>query len=83
MINAMKQRKSTQNPKTHRLIRKLGGPVLVAEALGVTHGAVCQWKQIPSEHCAFLEAWSASNGKPVSCEEMRPDIYRRLNSTTR
>lgn len=81
--NEMSQRKSNQNPKTRHLIRKLGGPALVAEALGVTHSAVCQWKKIPGEHCPFLEAWSASKGKPVSCEELRPDLYKRLNSTTR
>lgn len=65
-------------PKIKQLIKRLGGPTAIATELGITHGAVCQWKRIPEAHCTHLEAWSAQRGKIVTCEEMRPDIYRRL-----
>lgn len=67
-----------KKPDVKKLIKRLGGPTLIAKQLNITHGAVCQWRQIPHEHCTLLEAWSAQRGKLVTCEEMRPDIYRRL-----
>lgn len=53
----------------------LGGQAALASALGVSRGAVPQWKQegrsIPAEHCPKVERLTA--GK-VTCEQLRPDI---------
>lgn len=53
----------------------LGGQAALASALGVSRGAVPQWKQegrsIPAEHCPKVERLT---GGKVRCEELRPDI---------
>lgn len=53
----------------------LGGQAALASALGVSRGAVPQWKdpkrRIPAEHCPKVERLTA--GK-VTCEQLRPDI---------
>lgn len=61
--------------KIKTIIKTLGGPTRIAEALGITHGAVCQWTKVPVKHCPFIEAWS---GGKMTCEQLRPDVYRRL-----
>ena len=54
----------------------IGSQSLLAEALGISKGAVNQWKtngrKIPAEHVLKIE--SLTNGK-VSRHELRPDIY--------
>ncbi|HEX8610188.1 MAG TPA: helix-turn-helix domain-containing protein [Telluria sp.] len=54
----------------------------MADHLGVTKGAISQWKQegrrIPAEHCPAIERLTA---RGVRCEQMRPDVdweYLRL-----
>jgi DNA-binding transcriptional regulator YdaS (Cro superfamily) len=54
----------------------------LADHLGVTKGAVGQWKaegrRIPAEHCPAIERLTDGG---VRCEQMRPDVdwaYLRL-----
>jgi DNA-binding transcriptional regulator YdaS (Cro superfamily) len=58
-----------------RALTEVGSMQAMAELLGVTKGAVGQWKlpgrRIPAEHCPVIER--ATKGL-VKCEEMRPDV---------
>ena len=67
---------------TKSLIARLGGPVAVGNALGLTHAAVSQWSQIPADYLVDLEAHSIKRGEPVFREEMRPDLYLRGRITS-
>lgn len=53
----------------------VGSQVALASALGVSKGAVSQWKdderRVPAEHCPAIER--ATRGA-VRCEDLRPDI---------
>jgi len=53
----------------------VGSQTALALALGVSKGAVPQWKdegrRVPAEHCPAIER--LTNGK-VRCEQLRPDI---------
>jgi DNA-binding transcriptional regulator YdaS (Cro superfamily) len=53
----------------------LGSQTALADLLGVTKGAVSQWKdpgrRVPAEYCPLIER--ATEGK-VRCEELRPDV---------
>jgi DNA-binding transcriptional regulator YdaS (Cro superfamily) len=53
----------------------LGSMQTLAEKLGVTKGAVSQWKlegrRIPAEHCPLIEKLT---GGEVRCEQLRPDV---------
>ena len=44
--------------------------VQLAEALGLSKGAVYQWRRVPPEHVLRVEALTG-----VSRHELRPDIY--------
>ena len=57
------------------IIAKLGGPSKVGRALGLSHSAVCQWDEIPSEYLVDLENFSVERGQIVTRHEMRPDLY--------
>jgi DNA-binding transcriptional regulator YdaS (Cro superfamily) len=59
-----------------QIITRLGGPVSVGKALGLTHSAVCQWEKIPADYTVILEKHSIERGLPVLREEMRPDLFR-------
>lgn len=52
-----------------------GSQSALAHALGVSKGAVSQWKeegrQVPAEHCPAIERLT---GGRVRCEQLRPDI---------
>lgn len=52
-----------------------GSQNALAVALGVSKGAVSQWKeqgrQVPAEHCPLIEKIT---GGVVRCEHLRPDI---------
>lgn len=54
----------------------VGSQQKLADVLGVTKGAVWQWKgegrQVPIEHCAAIEA--ATNGA-VTRRDLRPDDW--------
>lgn len=53
----------------------LGSQTALADLLGVSKGAVSQWKdvgrRVPAEYCPLIER--ATDGK-VRCEELRPDV---------
>lgn len=52
------------------LMKKAGGPVALARHLGVTHGAVSQWRVVPAKH-----AQKVSELTGVALHELRPDIF--------
>jgi DNA-binding transcriptional regulator YdaS (Cro superfamily) len=60
------------------VVEVMGSQAAIARELGVTRGAVGQWKlpggRIPAEYCPRLEAATARLGRRVLCERMRPDI---------
>ncbi|WP_019700416.1 helix-turn-helix domain-containing protein [Paracidovorax oryzae] len=65
--------------------RIVGSQRALAAALGVTKGAVWQWKeddrQVPAEHCPHIERLTSGN---VRCEDLRPDVdwgYLRKSGT--
>ena len=53
----------------------VGSQAALAALLGVSKGAVSQWKdperKVPAEHCPLIER--ATFGR-VRCEQLRPDI---------
>jgi DNA-binding transcriptional regulator YdaS (Cro superfamily) len=53
----------------------VGSMQALAEKLGVTKGAVGQWKlpgrRVPAEHCPAIERLT---GGAVRCEVLRPDV---------
>jgi DNA-binding transcriptional regulator YdaS (Cro superfamily) len=51
-------------------IRRAGGVVALARALGVSHQAVSQWKQAPPRQAAAIERVTG-----VSRSALRPDSY--------
>jgi len=52
-----------------------GSVTALAGALGLTKGAVSQWKEpgrkVPAEHCPGIEKLTE---RKVRCEELRPDV---------
>lgn len=60
------------NPIDHAA-KCLGSQRILAELIGVTPGAVSQWKTagVPVEHCPRIERLTAG---AVRCEEMRPEV---------
>lgn len=63
---------------THALDRAtgiVGSQSVLAAALGVSKGAVSQWKEegrrVPAEHCPIIEEMTRG---AVRCEDLRPDI---------
>lgn len=72
---------------TKAIIRRLGGPTKVAKHLKSSHprghisrAAVCQWKQIPAEHCLQLSELSGGEIRP---HEMRPDVFGAIRTIKR
>jgi DNA-binding transcriptional regulator YdaS (Cro superfamily) len=58
-----------------RAIQIAGSMQALAAVLGVTKGAVFQWKmpgrKVPAEHCPAIERMT---GGQVKCEQLRPDV---------
>ena len=58
-----------------KAISIIGSMQAVADALGITKGAVSQWKdsarKVPAEHCPVIERLTKG---VVRCEELRPDV---------
>jgi len=66
---------SRKLPPIAPLIKRLGGPSAVAEAIGRTHSAVCQWTRIPADHVPTLVAHSRRRRDPITAAQMRPDLW--------
>lgn len=71
--------KQADMPDIKELVKRLGGPVRIANHVGITHSAVCQWKKIPSDYVMALYElsieWNHEIGDPlIQPEEMRPDL---------
>jgi DNA-binding transcriptional regulator YdaS (Cro superfamily) len=69
----------------NKAISIIGSARLLADLLGITKGAVSQWKKtdrkIPAEHCPVIERATA---RQVICEQLRPDVdwaYLRTGKT--
>lgn len=43
----------------------------VARALGITHGAVSQWRRVPAERVLDVEGLTG-----IPREQLRPDLYK-------
>lgn len=58
------------------VVREFGSMSKLAAALGITKGAVSQWKLkgrgIPAKHCQRIQA--LTNGR-VTCEQLNPEIF--------
>lgn len=52
-------------------LKERGRVTRLATRLGITHGAVSQWKRVPAEHLAEVEAETG-----IPRKELRPDIFR-------
>lgn len=63
------------NSPLNTVIAIVGSMQALAKHLGVTKGAVGQWKlpgrRVPAEHCPAIE--KLVEGK-VRCEDLRPDV---------
>ncbi|ACK80167.1 Cro/Cl family transcriptional regulator [Acidithiobacillus sp. MC2.1] len=57
---------------TKLIIKSLGGPTAVARLIGITKGAVSQWKAIPVDKAILIER--ATHGS-ITRQELRPDIF--------
>ena len=76
----------TPEEALEKAVTQVGSTQILADHLGVTKGAVSQWKlegrRIPAEHCPLIER--LTNGA-VHCEELRPDVdwaFIRASSAT-
>lgn len=49
-----------------------GAKLRLARELGVTHGAVSQWKRVPAERVLDVERITG-----IPREQLRPDLYTR------
>jgi len=71
-----------ENPQTEhpldKAARVVGSATALARLLGVTKGAVGQWKEkgrrVPPEHCPTIERATRERGDPVTCEELCPGV---------
>jgi DNA-binding transcriptional regulator YdaS (Cro superfamily) len=69
-------------PEKQALLRAaevLGGQSALASALGFADRRhVWPWfntsRRVPAEHCPGIERATRERGKPVLCEELRPDV---------
>lgn len=50
----------------------------VARALGITHGAVSQWRRVPAGRVIAVEALTG-----IPRERLRPDLYEPRRKTRR
>ena len=57
-------------------ISKAGSMQALGDHLGVTKGAVGQWKlpgrQVPATHCRAIEVLTGGTSR---CEDLRPDVF--------
>ena len=59
-----------------KAIEAVGGPAKLAAAIGVKPQVVTNWRSrgVPAEQCPAIERATRDVGKPVLCEELRPDV---------
>lgn len=57
---------------TRDLIKKAGGPVKIAAALGITKQAASQWEEVPADQAIRV---AEASGWLVTPHELRPDLY--------
>jgi DNA-binding transcriptional regulator YdaS (Cro superfamily) len=50
--------------------KKVGGPIALANGLGIKHPALYSWKRVPAERVLEIERLTG-----VSRHELRPDVY--------
>lgn len=66
--------------EVHNLVKRLGGPSVVGRACGLTHSAVCKWRQVPVEHIqtvvrlALERQVTRSDGTNYGPSVLRPDL---------
>ncbi|PYD77771.1 hypothetical protein CFR80_17425 [Komagataeibacter oboediens] len=53
------------------LLRRVGGPSVLARALRLRHSTPILWREIPPHHCPTIEALFS-----IPREELRPDLFR-------
>ena len=66
-----------------RVIAIVGSGAALGAYLGITKGAVSQWKKpdrkVPAAFCSAIERLVK---RQVTCEELRPDVYLRSTTPT-
>lgn len=66
----------TPEESLENAITNAGSMQALADRLGVTKGAVSQWKlsgrQVPAKHCQAIEAMTGGTSR---CEDLRPDVF--------
>ncbi|MDP4300365.1 YdaS family helix-turn-helix protein [Leptothrix discophora] len=60
----------------HRAIAACDGAGALASAIGVSVQRLSNWRTrgIPTDVCPLIERATRERGKPVLCEELRPDV---------
>lgn len=65
----------TPEEALEKAISTIGSMKALGDSLGISKGAVSQWKdhgrRVPAEHCPQIEM--LTEGK-VRCEDLRPDV---------
>lgn len=61
-----------------RAVLVFGSQVAMARALDVNKSTICEWvlgsRPIPAERCPQIERMTRERGRPILCEELRPDV---------
>jgi DNA-binding transcriptional regulator YdaS (Cro superfamily) len=62
-----------------KAIKEVGGQAKLAKLLGKKQGQVGNWlhrdKKVPAAVCADIEA---ATGGAVTCQQLRPDVFRSV-----
>jgi hypothetical protein len=59
--------------KTQEFVKLAGGSTRVAKILGLTPGAVNNWKRVPEKH--VMEFVSLLESHKLIARDIRPDLY--------
>lgn len=59
-----------ENLNPRELVKMAGGPVIVARELGLTHGAVSQWRRVPAQHVVKMAMLAG-----IPAHQIRPDVF--------
>ena len=55
---------------TREIIRRAGGPLKVAKAVGRHHATVIGWRRVPAEHARTVARMAA-----LTPHDLRPDVF--------